>query len=219
MRQTATSRRGYLAGEGVGRGVASLLHCLPGSSPNQLLWASRHKQEVDEDAFERELRELLALQQEMEEQEAAAQGRLPTPTAQGTAAVASTAAPNPAANSHAQPGAPAQEMTGGPTPAPHPPATHPPATLPPPQPREAAALHLRPGCPLLPPGQEAVERCKEQLSRRWSPWERQSHPLAVGEEARAAFRQLLPWVESEVAALGDATLEQEAALLRTLAAA
>jgi hypothetical protein len=34
--------------------------------------------------------------------------------------------------------------------------------------------------------------------------------------ARAAFCQLLPWVDSEIAALGDASLEQEAALLRTL---
>lgn len=197
-------------------GAGKLLQCLPGSRPNQLLWASRRKQAVDEDALERELRELLALQEEMEEQEAAAQGRLPTPSAQGTAAVAPTAAPNPAANSHAKPDTPAQEMTGGHAPAPHPPATQP---LPQPRDREAAALHLRPSCPLLPPGQEAVEPCKAQPSQRWSPWERQSRPLAVGPEARAAFGQLLPWVESEVAALGDATLEQEAALLRTLAAA
>ena len=95
----------------------------------------------------------------------------------------------------------------------------PPVPAPQPQPRPTTAqpAHLRPGCPLLPPGQEAVERCAPPAAaHRWSPWERQSRPLAVGPEARAGFAQLLPWVESEVAALGDASLEQEAALLRQL---
>lgn len=51
---------------------------------------------------------------------------------------------------------------------------------------------------------------------RLSPWERQSRPLAVGAEAKAASRQLLPWVERETAVLEDASLGQEAALLRKL---
>lgn len=87
------------------------------------------------------------------------------------------------------------------------------------QPPAPATLHLRPGCPLLPLGQEARARCRPPAGRRFSPWERQSRPLTVNAEARAAFRQLLPWVECEAAALGDATLEQEVALLRTLAGA
>ncbi len=104
----------------------------------------------------------------------------------------------------------ALEEPSVPAPAPRPPA-------PAPQPRPAAVAHLRPGCPLLPPGQEALERCAPPAAAlRWSPWERQSRPLAVGPEARAAFAQLLPWVESEVAVLEDASLEQEAALLHQL---
>ena len=110
-----------------------------------------------------------------------------------------------------------QEMLGAePGPPPPQPAPQPRQPLQPPAP---ATLHLRPRCPLLPLRQEALECCKAPAGRRFSPWERQSRPLTVNAEARAAFRQLLPWVEREAAALGDATWEQEVALLRTLAGA
>lgn len=98
----------------------------------------------------------------------------------------------------------------------HPP---PPVPAPAPAPRRHGPpepLHLRAGHSLLPPAAEALS-CVRPPGGRPSPWERQSRPLAVGPEAKAALLQLLPWVESEAAALGDASLGQEAALLRTLA--
>lgn len=94
----------------------------------------------------------------------------------------------------------------------------------PPQPRQPPAepqpprqLHLRLGCPLLPPSGAALER--RRPGQPQSPWERQSRPLAVGAEAKAALRQLADFMQAEAAALGDDTLQQEVALLRRLAGA
>jgi hypothetical protein len=56
----------------------------------------------------------------------------------------------------------------------------------------------------------------------WRPlgrWERASRALSVNPSARAAFRQLLPFMEAEAAALGDDTMRQATELLKTLIAA
>lgn len=81
---------------------------------------------------------------------------------------------------------------------------------------------LRPGCPLLPPtvGWESgtSEQGKQRPQRRGlGRWEHQSHPLAVRTEAKAALAQLLPYLEGEVAALGDESMQQEVVLLQKLA--
>eukprot|EP00887_Chlorella_sp_A99_P005282 scaffold1.g5282.t1 len=95
---------------------------------------------------------------------------------------------------------------GAPAPAPAPaPAT------PPPAPR---APCLRPGCPLLPPPRERAGGAAAAAPGRW---ERASQPLRVGPEARAALAQLVPWLEGEVAALGDDAMKQEVEQLKKLA--
>ncbi|KAL4859210.1 Sister chromatid cohesion protein PDS5 B-B [Chlorella vulgaris] len=50
-------------------------------------------------------------------------------------------------------------------------------------------------------------------------WERQSEKLAVDPKARAAFDAFLPYFESEAAAVGDASLNQEVELINTILAA
>lgn len=83
---------------------------------------------------------------------------------------------------------------------------------PPPAPTSAAAAprRLRPGYPLLPP------LPSQQARPVLGPWERTSRKLSVNPESRAALAQLLPFVEGEVAALGDGDMEQESQLLRLL---
>lgn len=67
------------------------------------------------------------------------------------------------------------------------------------------------GAQLLPPPLPEV-RARASLST----WERRSQPLAVNPQARAAFGQLAAWLAGEVEALGDASMQQEVALLRKL---
>jgi Ca-activated chloride channel family protein len=50
-------------------------------------------------------------------------------------------------------------------------------------------------------------------------WERESEELAVDPKARAAFEAFLPYFESEAAAVGDASLDQEVELMNTILAA
>ena len=50
-------------------------------------------------------------------------------------------------------------------------------------------------------------------------WERQSLPLKVAPDAAEAMDEFSPYLDSEIAALGDPTLEQEAALLANVTAA
>lgn len=65
-------------------------------------------------------------------------------------------------------------------------------------------------CPLPPP-----PPLWPQLLGRW---ERQSQPLAVNRDAAAAFRKFLPYLEETASATNDASLAQEAKLLRRLVA-
>ncbi|PSC67450.1 Cell surface [Micractinium conductrix] len=91
-------------------------------------------------------------------------------------------------------------------PAPNAPAPLPFATPP------GGPRRLRPGCPLRPP-------ClPPPPDRTLGRWEREARPLTVNPDARAALVQLGSWLEGEVAAVGDASMQQEVALLRRLAA-
>lgn len=83
----------------------------------------------------------------------------------------------------------------------------------------AGELHLRPGRPLLPPPPLTPEAACPPAGGLPGRWERTSQPLAVGAQARAAFAQLLPWLEAEVGELGDEEMRQEVALVRKLAGA
>lgn len=50
-------------------------------------------------------------------------------------------------------------------------------------------------------------------------WERQSSPLKVAPDAAQAMDEFAPYLDAEIAALGDASLEQEADLLANLTVA
>lgn len=121
----------------------------------------------------------------------------------------------------------ALDNTGG-APWPHTPPHLPPAST---RQTPAAATAsstrlLRPGCPLLPPSAHAGGTVPDPQAPSlfgapparslFGGWERTSRLLTVGEQARAALTQLLPYVEGEVAALGDAEMRQDVALLQKL---
>lgn len=96
------------------------------------------------------------------------------------------------------------------------PAAPAPGPAPAPTAAPAGPRRLRPGCALLPPG--AGGGCPPASPPRMlGPWERASRALSVNPDARAALAQLLPFVEGEVAALGDADMKQDVELLRLLA--
>ena len=48
-------------------------------------------------------------------------------------------------------------------------------------------------------------------------WERQSQKLAVGGEARDAFKEFIPYFQAEMQSIGDPTLQQELDILKQLA--
>ncbi|KAL4425226.1 hypothetical protein ABPG75_009242 [Micractinium tetrahymenae] len=95
-----------------------------------------------------------------------------------------------------------------------------PTPVPAPTTAPAGPRRLRPGCALLPPGTDSgccPPRPPQHAQRTLGPWERASRKLSVNPDARAALAQLLPFVEGEVAALGDEDMRQEVELLRLLA--
>lgn len=49
-------------------------------------------------------------------------------------------------------------------------------------------------------------------------WERQSQKLAVGGEARDAFKDFIPYFQAEMQHIGDSTLQQELDILQKLTA-
>ena len=59
----------------------------------------------------------------------------------------------------------------------------------------------------------------EPIARELGRWERASAPLQVAPEAKAAFRQFLPYFTQEARAVGDETLNREIATLQQLIAA
>ncbi|KAI3434996.1 hypothetical protein D9Q98_003048 [Chlorella vulgaris] len=101
----------------------------------------------------------------------------------------------------------------------------------PPQLAPRPPLHLRAGWPLLPPDSSTLQQTAAgsgdgpgmaalptwmRRQARLAGWERGSMPLQVGAEAKAALLQLLHWLKSEVAALGDDVMQQEVMLLQKI---
>ncbi|KAL6768381.1 CGL127B [Auxenochlorella protothecoides x Auxenochlorella symbiontica] len=56
------------------------------------------------------------------------------------------------------------------------------------------------------------------IAPRLGEWERQSSPLKISADARRAFQEFLPYFQAEAAALADASLDQEVAVLEQLIA-